>query len=171
MATITLKPTVCVGTRSGNSPAMKTYPVAASQTFVKGEAVYLNSDGRVAEFTTAIDDATQKCLGIAAQDAPTTTGDPVAVYLADPDNLFESNVRSGASAGTSAIADVGKAFPLVEDATANQVYVDQGNTGSQGDLANIVALSKKDAIGDTNGRVIWHFTDHLSQVAGVSVAT
>src|SRR3990167_1698734 len=157
MATINLLPLVCVGTLHGGPPLVATYPEAASQTFTTGEAVYLDGNGRVAEYTAALDDGTQRFLGFAAEDGhnnATAGGDSTQVYLGFG-NIFEANVTTAGSDQVTAITQVGTLYPMYQDTTNSRVAVDIGDTGGQGDWIRVYQLSEKDAVGDTNGRVLF----------------
>lgn len=168
MATISKVPLRVVGTLHGGPPLSRVYPEAASQTFVKGEAVYLNGSGHVAEYTAAIDDGTQTFLGFAAQDGhndTTAATSTVEVWLGFG-NIFEANVTSNGSDQTTAITQVGGVYPLYQDTTNSRVAVDIADTGSQGDWCRILELSERDAAGDTNGRVRFTLVPAALQVSG-----
>lgn len=169
MATINQVPLVCIGNISGGTSIARAYPEAASQTFVQGEAVYLDGNGRVAEYTTAIDDATQRFLGFAAEDGhnnATAGGSSCLVDLAGGGNLFEANVTNAGAAQITAITQPGLLRPLYLDAGNARVQVDIGDTADNGDWVRILELSKKDAVGDTYGRVVFTIVPAGIQVLG-----
>lgn len=168
MATINLVPVTIAATLHGGPPLVKTYPEAASQTFVAGEAVYLDGAGRVAEYTTALDDGTQRFLGFAAENGhndATAASHSVEVYLGWG-NIFEANVTAAGAAQVTAITQVGSVLPLYEDTVNSNVSVDIANTGSQGAWARIMAISTRDVVGDTYGRVLFTLVPAALQVSG-----
>lgn len=158
MATQNLVPLLVVGTLSGNAPEIREYPEAASQTFVKGEAVYLDGAGRVAEFTASVDDGSTRFLGFAAGDGSNTTAGAVntPVYIANDDTIFEGNIYHGTAASAiTALTDVATLLPLKQLTTTGLgiIAVDKEDTASQIDSCRIIQLSPKDTVGDTYGRV------------------
>lgn len=169
MATINKVPLVVVGTLHGGPPLSRIYPEAASQTFKKGEAVYLDGSGNVAEYTAAIDDGTQRMLGFAAADGSNDSvaaNASVEVWLGYG-NVFEANVTTGAGLDQiTAKTQVGALYPLYQDTTNSRVAVDIGDTGGQGDWCRVLELSDRDAAGDTNGRVRFTLVPAALQVSG-----
>lgn len=168
MATIAKRPVEVVGTLHGGPPLSKAYPEAASQTFKKGEAVYLDGSGNVAEYTAAIDDGTQRFLGFAAEDGHNDTTAATHDVLVDLGfgNIFEANVTSNGSDQTTAKTQVGTLYPMYQNTTDSLIQVDIADTGSQGDWLRVYGLSKKDAAGDTNGRVLFTVVPAALQVSG-----
>ena len=158
-------------TLHGGPPITKPYPEAASQVFLKGEAVYLDGSGNLAEYTAAIDDGTQRFLGFAAQDASGTTGAACSVTL-PWGTVFEGNVCTGAGndqiTAKTQVGNAGTSYALYENATLNIVQVDIGNTGGQIRAATIIEISPKGAVGDTNGRVLFMLVPAATQVTGAA---
>lgn len=155
MATITLQRAQAVKTISGNSPQVMMYPEAASQSFKKGELVYLVG-GKVTE----VGDDPTIILGMAAQDASGTTDTSIAVYLANEDTIFEFNKVSnaggsgtGGTAAATAVSDVGKTFNIYRDTTNNITHAGLYAFGGAERLM-CLDLSEKDAVGDTGGRIL-----------------
>ena len=168
MATINKVPLMAVATLHGGPPLSRVYPEAASQTFKKGEAVYLDGDGNVAEYTAAIDDGTQRLLGFAASDGSNDSvagNASVEVWLGFG-NIFEANVTSNGAAQTTAITQVGTLYPLYQDTTNSRVAVDIADTADQGDWCRVLELSDRDAVGDTYGRVRFTLIPAALQVSG-----
>lgn len=158
-------------TLHGGPPIQRTYPEAASQTFLRGEAVYLDGNGRVAEYTLAIDDGTQRFLGFAAEDGhnnSTAGAKTCAVYL-PWGTIFEANVVTGAGLDqVTAITQVGTAYELYEDASLNIVTIDIGNTATNISAVRILAISSKGAVGDTSGRVEFVVIPAACQITGAA---
>jgi len=145
MSTITQVPARVANTISGNSPEVKYFPEAASQSFKAGQFVYLNS-GKV---TACADDSTT-ILGIAVGDASGNTDEDCAVYIANADTVFEANVyHSTAASAVTAITQVGTCYALKVD--SNKCYVDIEDTSN--DAFQVRRLSPKDKVGDQYGRV------------------
>lgn len=89
------------------------YPEAASQTFKRGELVYLSS-GKV---TVAVADDTDvasgtKVLGIALRDASGTTDTAIPVALANPLFRWVLPVSNDGATQTTAVTQVGVAYEL-----------------------------------------------------------
>lgn len=168
MPTITKVPLACVASLHGGPPLSRVYPEAASQIFKKGEAVYLNGSGHVAEYTAAIDDGTQRLLGFAASagsNDSVAANAKVEVWLGFG-NIFEANVTSNGSDQVTALTQVGTLYPLYQDTTDGRVAVDIADTGGQGDWCRVLELSDRDAVGDTNGRVRFTLVPAALQVSG-----
>jgi hypothetical protein len=152
MASIAKQAVEVVRTSHGGSPVEETYPEAATQTFKKGESVYLVS-GYVTEWS---DNDSNRMLGFAAEDAhnDTTAGTHnISVWLTgNSGNIFEGNVctTSGGNQVT-AIAQVGELYPLYPNTTNSIMQVNIANTAGALDCARILKI--KGVVGDTNGRV------------------
>lgn len=156
MATITQVPAIVVTTTTNQREVTGTYPEAASQSFKAGQFVYLAS-GKV---TVCADDATT-ILGMAMQDATGVTDSDILVALAVPENTFEANVYHGTPASAvTAITQVGVNYALQVD--SNKCYVDIEDTSH--DAFVVRAISRKDAVGDQYGRVIFQVLAAASQV-------
>lgn len=168
MATAVKSAVIPAYTLHGGPPLQKTYPEAASQTFKKGEAVYLNGSGQVAEYTAAIDDGTQRFLGFAAEDGHNSAAgaNTCAVYLGFG-TVFEANVTNAGADQITAITQVGSGpLPMYQDTTNSLIAVDIGDTSGQFDAIRILAISSKGAVGDTNGRVEFTIVPAALQVTG-----
>jgi hypothetical protein len=158
-ANIVLQRALAARTISGNPPQTLVLPEAASQTFKKGEFVYL-----VAGYVTEIADATPDLiLGMAAEDAH--NGDAgaynVGVYIANADTIFKLNKVSAGGSGTggtiaaTAVTDVGKAFALYRDTTNNITHavVAEGALGAQRQLI-CIDHAGDDVLLDVGGRLL-----------------
>jgi len=157
MATITQIPARVIGTISGNSPMVRYYPEAASQSFKAGQFVYLNG-GKV---TICADDATT-ILGMAVRDASGTTDKACPVYIANPDTIFEANVyHSDEASAVTAITQVGTVYALQVDDTTGYNYVDIEDTTNK--AYQVIDLSPKDEAGDKYGRVHFQVIDSVAQ--------
>ena len=162
MATISMKPMMAAKTISGNSPQLVPFPEAASQTFVRGEIVYLVG-GKVTEIS---GDTPGQILGVAAENASGTTNTQILVWIANDDTIFEANYSDDAQAGTAtAVSIVGLRKILDRDTTNSRVYVSNSGTTPR---VTILGLSEKDAAGDTGGRVLFQFMRQYSQLFSTS---
>ena len=173
MATQNKQPVAVAYTLHGGPPITKVYPEAASQTFVKGEAVYLDANGRVAEYTSTIDDGTQRFLGFAAEDGHnnSTAGGSSCAVILPWGVVFEGNVCAAAGADQiTAITQVGTAYVLFENATLNIVQIDISNSANQISAVRIVELSSRGSAlaGDTNGRVMFVVIPAAIQITGAA---
>jgi hypothetical protein len=153
MATV-LQTAACIPTDA----TIFNFPEAASQTFKKGQAIYLSS-GKVAACAT---DAVL-IAGFACQDASGITDTEIAVAIAQPGTLFEMNIyHSTPASAITAVTDVGTRYGLY--VSGNKSYVDKE------DLVNlrfvVVALSPKDTVGDTYGRVLAEVGKTYCQLSG-----
>lgn len=117
--------------RDGGSIKIRNFPVAASQTFKKGDWVTLSS-GQVTVAVAAGSNVASgtKILGMAAADAPTTTNSQVPVVMADDSTEFSVAIYHGTPASAvSAVAQIGTAYELRNDSTGGSV-VDIGTTSN-----------------------------------------
>ena len=143
-------------TTHGGPPLQLWYDEAASQTFLKGEAVYLDGAGNVAEFTTALDNGTQRFLGFAAGDGhndTTAATNRIGVYILDPGTVFEANVTTGAGSDqVTAKTQIGSIYRMNHNTTLSIVQIDIGATGDNIECFRIVGFSTEKDVGETNGR-------------------
>ena len=171
MATANKQAVSVAYTLHGGPPITKAYPEAATQTFLKGEAVYLDGSGNVAEYTATIDDGSQRFLGFAAQDGHNDTvaaTSTVAVIL-PWGTVFEGTVCTGSGNDQiTAKTQVGTAYVLFENATLGIVQIDIGNSATQISAVRIVEISSKGAVGDTNGRVLFVVIPAATQITGAA---
>lgn len=162
MATIPLGPASVAKTISGNSPQVIVYPEAASQTFKKGQFVYLNNG-----YVTVCSSSSSKILGMAAEDAHNGGSNGaynVAVYIANEDTIFELNkVTAAGAATTTAVSDIGSDFGIYFDSTNNWCHVAVGSSSTPHRLI-CIGLSDKDKVGDTGGRLLCKVLGRFNQL-------
>ena len=162
MATIGLKSMMAAKTISGNSPQIMNFPEAATQTFKRGEVVYLVG-GKVTEIS---GDTPGQILGVAVDDASETTDTSIGVWIANDDTVFEANYSDDSQTGAvTAVNSVGLRKILDRDTTNSRVYVSNSGTTPR---VTILALSEKDEAGDTGGRVLFQFMRQYSQLFSTS---
>lgn len=138
------------------SPAkIQYYPEAASQSFKKGEFVYLVSGKVTVVSSTA--QLQSKILGMAMQDATGTTDTSIAVAIAEEGVMFELNVTT-----TTAITQVGAVYGLSIASNIHKVNISDTTIT----VFKVKALSPKDAAGDTYGRLIVEVLGSRCQIAG-----
>ncbi len=155
-------------TLHGGPPIQQEFPEAASQTFKKGEAVYLDGYGSVAEFTLGVDAGGQRWLGFAAEDGhndSTAGNSKCAVYLAWG-NVFEMNVTANGADQATAITQVGTLYPLHHNTTDSISQVDISDTAGTLDSLRVMKVDSRAAAGETNGRVEVMVIDSAVQIAG-----
>ncbi len=165
MATAPNQIIIPVATISGNNPLELVFKEASSQSFKRGEFVYLDTTGRVAEITST---TPALILGVAAQDATGTAGTDIAVWVANNDTIFEGNL-CGASGADKATAqtDVGQRYGIYRDTTNNRSMVDGSVVGANSRLT-IIKHSGKDTVGDTNGRLWFQVAPKFQQLGTTS---
>jgi len=154
----------------GGFPVTAVYPEAASQTFKRGEAVYLDGSGNVAEFTGAVDSGTQRFLGFAAEDGhddSVAATSNVSVVIPTPGTVFEANVTANGSDQATAKTQVGVRYPMYQDTTNSIIMVDISDTGSQIDC--LIVKEIVGTVGDTNGRVRFTVDSVALQVGGTQM--
>jgi hypothetical protein len=135
------------------------YPEAAAQNFKKGQAIYF-SLGKV---IVCASDA-NLIAGFACQDASGTEDTPIAVAIAQPGVLFEMNIyHSTPTSAITAISDVGAKYGLYVE--GNKSFCDKGDTTNTRFV--VIALSLKDKVGDTYGRVLVEVGKTYCQLSGV----
>lgn len=126
------------------------YPVKASETFKKGNPVELDTNGQVLAATPSAN-----IWGIAWQDAPATALAPCLVLVITPSMVFSASQSNDGAAQVTAQTQVGLAcswkLSSVTGSTTKAV-VDTNNTTTP--EFTIIALDARDALGDTNGRVL-----------------
>lgn len=162
-----IRPVKVEFTLHGGPPLQVSLPEAANQTFVEGEAVYLDGDGRVAEYTASIDDGTQRFLGFAAQDGHNnaTAGAVNCQVLLPKGTVFSANATSAGSNQATAIAQVGVAYPMYQNTTNGVIQIDIADTGSQGDWVRVYGIHPEAAVGESNGRLLFTIVNQALQIA------
>jgi len=127
---------------------VKYYEEDASETFKKGELVYLDSDGQLVVCSS---DATT-ILGMALTDATGTAGTKIPVLIAQDGTEFEANVYHATAA--SAVTEWGEVDnKYAYYATGNIGYVDIGDTDNDALLITEILTGGGKSEGDTYGRV------------------
>lgn len=138
---------------------------AASQTFKKGELVYLLNG-----YVTECGDNPGAILGIAAEDGHNSDAagdDTIAVTLAEPETLFCMNIASSTSFGSRTLAQIhlGRTCVLLRDTTNSKLYCDPATLGSN---ARVIVDKFVDAVDDVNGRVLVRFKSIYYQLFSTS---
>lgn len=163
MATQTKEIILQVSSAYGGSNAPRTYREAASETFVKGEIVWI-TNGYVQEIAS---DTPGAILGIANQDASndTTAGTSnVSVTLAQEGILFAANLLDASLADyVIQNKDLGRVAALQRDTTNSKVFLDASVAGGANARVFIHGLARDNAIGDTNARVLFEFLPQFVQ--------
>jgi hypothetical protein len=148
-------------TLSGHSIPRESFPEAASQTFKKGDLVYLNGG-----YLTACGADPTLIMGVATSDGHNTAAgaDSTVVELAHPNTLFIGNLDTQASegAGTTAATDRGKMYGVKALAAAPyQWYVDKTDVTNKRVIVWDIWTAVQDgvpmAVGDIIGWVVFAF--------------
>lgn len=162
MSTLDMKPITVAKTISGNSPQLMNYPEAATQTFKRGEVVYLVS-GKVTEIA---GDTPSQILGIAADDASGTTDTSIGVWIANDDTIFSASYSDDSqAAAATAVSIVGFARDIDRDTANGRVYVSSTAAGRR---VTVFDLDNRDVTGDSGGRVLFQFLRQFSQLFSTS---
>jgi len=176
MATVPRLPLQVAFTSTGGPPLVLQYPEAANQTFKAGHPVKLDSNGRVTACAVNANGLVTdtQILGIAADNAhnsPTAGAYNVGVYVATDDTFFVANLA----------LDDGTQYPTALNDPPCQlgilIHADSGYAqftataraagklqNSSNPLVRLIAHDKRDAIGDTGGRVIGIIMNNARQL-------
>lgn len=169
MATIADDIVKAVMTLHGGPPPLLHLAEAASQTFVKGEFVYIGADGYVYEIG---GDTPAVIYGVAAQNGHNAATDglyDVAVHLASPEVLFEGNVKEAALADhTFAQTDLGTTMAIQRDTTNSKTFLNSAVVAGANVRVFTHRRARGSAIGDTNARVLFNFLPNTVQFQGTS---
>lgn len=170
MATVTKSAMTQVRSLVGGTPSPLTFGEAASQTYVKGEIVFLSA-GYATEIA---GDTPSQILGLAGQnannDASAGTHD-TSVFLAHPSTVFEANLlASGLADYVLTAADVGKYVGIQRDTSNSKVFLNvTPPNGGANVRACIVGIdTRTSAVGDTNARVQFVFLNNFVQLNATS---
>lgn len=130
------------------------HPLAATQSFVKGNLVYIDSSGYLAECTYTAATKPTEIYGIAAEDATNTTATAAhlikcAVYVITPGSVW-----SARSDGTTAQADNGIQCEVKLDTSV--WYVDKGAVTTNC-AVSIIGFDERDALATSGGRYVIMF--------------
>lgn len=129
------------------------FPEAASQTFVRGELLVLNTTtdkGNQCKLAGADPTTDRAILGFAAEAASGTEGTNIAVWLATPDAEFLIRCEDGAAIDND---DLSVRYGIVKD-TDNTIWrLDRSETSS----TVFTVLRLIDDHGDINGRLVVKF--------------
>lgn len=145
-----------VSSQYGGSNSPRTYPEAGSQTYAKGELVYMQNGG----VTEVASDTPGVILGIANQAAHNTTAytTKTSVTVGSEGILFEGNCTGTAGADrVFTNADIGRVAGIYRDTANSMFYVNGAITGGASARVFIHGLAKDNQIGDTNPRVLFEF--------------
>lgn len=170
MATISQRAIQVAKTIHGNSPYTLAFPVGASQSFLRGEPVRLDSTGRVV----VCSDNSAVVLGIAAEDCPVNSATPlitdiVHVWIADDETVFMANLAAGLS---TRLVDVGKSCGLVQVGTSHVWVVNQTYSSRIVIIQEIyrggTLMPTASASGDVQGQELFMFHPQVMQLLATS---
>lgn len=157
MATIAKDIMRVVGSLTDSPPIVPDWlPEAASQTYVRGELLYVNPlTGYLTEA-----DANTLLYAMAHHNASGTTGDTKdhIVVMLHPTTLFEANLLTGSGSDlVCAQSHIGRVMGLYFDTVNNRIVLDGSVTGGSGAKVFTHKVARGSAIGDTNARVVFSF--------------
>lgn len=127
------------------------YPEAASQSFKVGDPVKLNSSGQVLLGV----DTESGIFGIAWEDASGTTDNEVLILVLNADMIFSVSQSNAGAAQASAQSQVGLQCSWIKSTVSGETtksVIDTADTTTP--AFEIIGLDSRDAVGDTNGRVL-----------------
>lgn len=145
---------------TNSQPFTITFAEAASQTFKKGEVVYLAA-GLVTEIAS---DTPANIIGIANQDAhnlsvagvPDDPARSVSVTLAPQINIFAANVKTTSLADhVLLVSDLGRVMGIQRDTTNSKVFLNAAVVGGANGRVFTLRTAQNTDVGDTNGRVLF----------------
>jgi hypothetical protein len=155
---LTIVPTPIVARKNmaGTEPPFLAFGEASTQTFKKGEIVYLLSSriNVIASATPAI------ITGVAHQDASGVTDAEIGVWMASPTQLFEGNIMSGAAQTTdyvSVVGDFGISMGIKKDTTYNVWILDRDTSGATNARVYVYKPADGAKVGDTQCRALFTF--------------
>ena len=139
---------------------LRHFPEDATQTFVKGDPLIQGAAGVEHKVKIAGDNPTSAIVGIAAEDATGTTGNKVAVWLAEPHAEF---IGRGDATDTVDFTDIGAKRPLEIDATNDIWRVETDDAGND----CVVVLQFRDPVtrevltaeGGTDPLIVFRFVE------------
>jgi hypothetical protein len=146
------KETIAVGYTNGSSARATFYSKGDNFGGNRGQWVILNASGALEKAV-----GTSFVLGILAASATSGTGDTSAstpVYVAWPDMIFEAQVfHSTTASAITARTQIGQSFAFKLSAAANIDAIDIETAAAATDQLTIIDHSRRDELGDTNGRL------------------
>ena len=146
------KETQAVGQLNGSGPRLSFYSRSDDFASNRGQWVRLDTNGKLERAA-----ATSHVLGILAASCVSTTTDVsegTPVYVAWPDMVFEAQVfHSTVASAITARNQKGKSYAIKLDAATNLDAVDVETAAAATDQCVVVDWSRREALGDENGRV------------------
>lgn len=136
------------------------YPEDASQSFKIGDPLIIGGAGVENKVKIAGDNPTADIIGIAAEAASGTTGNKVAVWMADPHTLF---IGRGDATDAVDFTDIGAKRALEIDATNEIWRVETDDAGNDAvvvlEFRHPVTREVLTAEGDTDALVVFRFAE------------
>jgi hypothetical protein len=145
---------------NGSATEERQYPEAASQTFKRGDLVYLSSGKVTVAATAGIGNnvaSGTKVLGIALKDASGATDTAIPVAIANPNLRWVLPVTHATPAsGITAITEVGTAYELERTAAPKRAVPIDDTTNTK---VVVTAIHPAYAVGEQYGWVEVRFLD------------
>jgi hypothetical protein len=140
--------------------SLRRFPEAASQSFERGELIYLVA-GKV---TVCADDATS-IAGIAMEDASGTTDNQILIAIPSSGaTLISSVYHSTPASAITAITQPGTRYGY--KVVSNKGYIDIEDTTNLAFLAKDIILPVGHSVGDVYGYLEFEILDEVNQLSG-----
>lgn len=141
--------------KPSSGPFVKRYPEKATQSFVKGDPVILDTAGRVGA---AAD--TGNVFGVAAQDASGTTDTQIKVLIVGHEDVFRASQSNAGATQASAQTQVGLRCSYIKSTISGQtanMTVDTADTTTP----SVEIIGLRDAAATQDGEVYFRFVQGL----------
>jgi hypothetical protein len=141
----------------GGTPTPRTYPEAATQTFVKGEIGFMSA-GYLKEIAGDTPEAIIGVIAQAAHNDATAGTSSCSVFLASEGIVFEANVKASGLANYVGLnSDVGRVMGIQRDTANSKVFLNASVVGGANARVFVHGYARGSAAGDTNPRMLFEF--------------
>jgi hypothetical protein len=168
MATVGKDLMLWIRSQADASPTTIDFKEAASQTFKKGELVFVDADGFVYEIA---GDTPTTIMGLAEQDAHNDTvagTSTVQVALANGVNIFEANcLQTTLGDHVLVQADIGTFMGIQRDTPNSRTYLNASVKNANSRVLTL-RIGQASALGDTNARLLFIFHPKFTQMQSTS---
>jgi hypothetical protein len=141
--------------KPSSGPFVRRYPEKATQTFVKGDPVILDTAGRVGA---AAD--TGNVFGVALQDASGTTDTLLRILIVGHEDVFRASASAAGATRTVTRSDVGLRCSYIKSTISGQTAVMTLDT-SDITTPSVEILDVRDAVGTVDGEYYFRFVQGL----------
>lgn len=141
--------------KPSSGPFVRRYPEKATQSFVKGDPVILDTAGRVGA---AAD--TGSVFGVALEDASGTTDTLIRVLIVGHEDVFRASASAAGATRTVTRSDVGLRCSYIKSTISGQTAVMTLDT-SDTTTPSCEILDVRDAVGTVDGEYYFRFVQGL----------